>query len=78
MQAQQRSLDRAHTFSSDEGGGSSGSERAPEARGGGGGGGLSAGALQRQWDKEWAALTTWIRMNLHNVRRALGVVARCT
>jgi len=35
----------------------------------------ASGSSQRQRDKEWAALTTWIRMNLHHV--SLRLVERC-
>jgi hypothetical protein len=31
----------------------------------------------RQRDKEWAALTTWLRMNLHHVSGSKVALLRC-
>lgn len=64
---------KASHSSEDEQESSSGSELAMwRAASGGARQGQPAG--QRQRDKEWAALTTWIRMNLHHPRTAKKVV----
>ena len=49
---------------------SPGSTSEDEDEDAGGGGGAGAGGVRSELAKEWAALTTWLRMNLHQPRTA--------